>query len=191
MVEEERYESETDADLVVRARAGDRDAFERLVRRHLRVAHAVAWRQLRDDDAADDVSQDAFLVALQRLDECRQPERFRAWLLTIVRNRAHNYRAREAVRATAQLDDLPALAGGEDPSRRVEDAEFAETLEQALQGLTELQRNVFVLYDMEGLDHAEVAESLGISRSSSRFNLHVARRALRERLSEFPMAWRR
>lgn len=179
---DETHESDTDAALVTRARSGDRDAFERLVRRHLRVAHAVALRASANRADADDVVQDAFLRALERLDDCRRPERFRSWLLTIVRNRAHNVREREAVRAADPLDELRPVAGHEDTSHRVEAGEFRAELDSALGTLTELQRSVFTAHDMEGLDHAEVAERLGISRSSSRFNLHVARKALRERL---------
>jgi RNA polymerase sigma-70 factor (ECF subfamily) len=191
-VEDAHQESETDAALVALARQGDARAFEQLVRRHLRVAYAVALRQVGNADDADDVVQDAFVRALERLEDCREPERFRAWLLTIVRNRGHNLRAREAVRAADALDSVRGLADRGDTARRVEEREFREGLEAALAQLTELQRNVFVLFDMEGLDHREVAERLGISRSSSRFNLHVARRALRERLdADLPMAWRR
>lgn len=191
-MEDEHLESETDAALVDRARRGDAAAFEQLVRRHLRVAHAVALRQTGNPSDAEDVVQDAFVRALERLDDCRDPARFRAWLLTIVRNRAHNVRARETLREAAPLHAMTHLATGQDSGRRVEEREFREELEAALAGLTELQRNVFVLYDMEGLDHGEVAERLDISRSSSRFNLHVARRALRETLdATLPLAWRR
>lgn len=191
-MEEQHHESETDASLVGRARLGDADAFEQLVRRHLRVAHAVASRQVDNPADADDVVQDAFLRALERLDDCREPARFRAWLLSIVRNRAHNVREREAVRDATSLDLVPETADRRDASRQVEEREFREELDEALAHLTELQRNVFVMYDMEGMDHGEVAANLGISRASSRFNLHVARRALRERLeARLPLAWRR
>lgn len=174
--------SETDAELVRRARRGDADAFERLVRRHLRASHAVARRLVDDHADADDVVQDSFLRALERLEDCRDPARFRSWLLSIVRNRAHNVRERQTLRRGIPLESVAQTAGGPDPSRRVEDREFHDALHGALAGLTELQRNVFVAYDMEGLDHAEVAERLEISPASSRFNLHVARRALRDRL---------
>jgi RNA polymerase sigma-70 factor (ECF subfamily) len=189
---EELPESEKDAALVVRARAGDASAFEQLVRRHLRVAHAVAFRHLDNSADAEDVVQDAFVRALERLEDCRQPERFRSWLLTIVRNRAHNVRAREAVRATEPMESAPRASGGPDPSVETEERELRERLDGALATLTEVQRNVFVLYAMEGYDHAEVAERLGVSTASSRFNLHVARRALKERLStSLPPGWSR
>ncbi len=190
-MQDDHLASETDAALVRRARLGDAKAFEQLVRRHLRVAHSVALAQLSDPADAEDVVQDAFVRALERLDDCRDPARFRSWLLSIVRNRAHNVRAHEARRRGTPLESVGDLASGQDTGRRVEEREFQETLTGALAELTELQRNVFTLYDMEGLDHAEVAERLGISPASSRFNLHVARRALREKLEGLAPDWRR
>lgn len=184
--------SETDGQLVERVRAGDERAFERLVRRHLRVAHSVARAKLGGDpDAADDVCQEAFITALDRIDECRDPERFRAWLLTIVRNKAHNYREYLKVRDTTSLDAVPGVSTGEDTSERVERRELREQLDEALGRLTELQRKVFVRFDMEGWDHGEIAEELGISRGSSRVHLHAARRALRKGLTVYPMEWSR
>lgn len=184
-------ESNTDAALVARSRLGDARAFEQLVRRHLRVAHGVASRLVGNPADADDVVQDAFVRALERLDDCRNPARFRAWFLAIVRNRAHNLREREAVRDATPLDDVGMLRATDDTTHRVETREFHDMLAKALTELTDLQRNVFVLHDMEGLDHREVAERMDISLSSSRFNLHVARRALRDRLqAELPLEWR-
>ena len=80
-----------DAVLVARARRGEPAAFEALVRRHYRAAFAVALAVLGNRMDAEDVCQDAFVVAAERLDECRQPEKFAAWLLQVVRNRARNY----------------------------------------------------------------------------------------------------
>lgn len=184
--------SETDAGLVERARSGNSHAFERLVRRHLAAAHAVARSKLGGDpDDADDVCQEAFITALERIEDCRNPERFRSWLLTIVRNKAHNRREYLSVRATAPLDAAAPVASNEDPSARVERRELQEELTAAMEDLTDLQRRVFVRFDMEGWDHGEIAEELGISRGASRFHLHAARRALRKRLSAYPIAWSR
>ena len=87
---------ETDGILVANVRRGDSRAFDQLVRRHLRAAHAVARSQLRNPDDADDVCQEAFIKALKRIDDCRDPEKFRAWLLTIVRNTRPS-RSRETI----------------------------------------------------------------------------------------------
>ena len=69
---------ETDGILVARVRLGDSKAFDQLVRRHLRLAHSVARSTLENPDDADDVCQDAFIRALERIDDCRDPERFGA-----------------------------------------------------------------------------------------------------------------
>jgi len=182
---------DTDAELVRRVRAGDPQAFDRLVRRHLRVAHRVARRQLSGNHHdADDVVQEAFIAALENIDDCRKPHRFRAWLLTIVRNRAHRYREREAVRETEPLDGVAGPASSEDPSRRAEASELRSELETAMEELTELQRRAFALYDLEGWTHAEIADELGISSGSSRFHLHAARKKIRAHLTNVPIAWR-
>ena len=181
----------TDAELVRRVRAGDPEAFDQLVRRHLRVAHSVARRQLDGNHHdADDVVQEAFIAALTKIDDCRDPARFRAWLLAIVRNSAHKYREREAVRATEPLDQGPAAVAAADPSRRVEVGELRAELETAMEELTELQRRAFALYDLEGWTHSEIADELRISTGSSRVHLHEARKKIRAHLTNVPIAWR-
>ncbi len=184
--------SPPDGALVERVRSGDTRAFELLVRRHLGVAHGVARRTVGGShDDADDVVQEAFITALKRIDDLADPERFRGWFLTIVRNRAHNFREYQAVRTGSPLDDVVPVASSDDPSRRVEESELREELEAAMGDLTDLQRGVFRRHDLEGWDHGEIADDLGISRGSSRFHLHVARKALRKRLSAYPLAWSR
>ena len=80
----------TDALLVRRARRGDAAAFEALVRKHYRAAYAIAFGVLGSAMDAEDACQDAFVKALERLDEIRDPNRFGPWLQQIVRNRARN-----------------------------------------------------------------------------------------------------
>ena len=79
---------ETDAELVAGLRLGSRAAAERLARRHLRACRAVALAVTGDVLSAEDVAQDAFVQAMERIDDCRDPDRFREWLLQIARNRA-------------------------------------------------------------------------------------------------------
>ena len=174
---------ETDAMLVEQTRRGDSTAFDQLVRRHLRSAHAVAAARLDNPSDADDVVQEAFIKALERIDDCRNPAKFRGWLLTIVRNRAHNHREHERLRTGAPLDSVASAASGEDPFRDASNSELRSRLSEAMQHLTELQRSVLVLYDLEGWKHGEIARELGISAGSSRVHLHVARKAMRKRLS--------
>ena len=174
---------DTDATLVASVRRGDSRAFDLLVRRHLRAAHAVARARLDNPADADDVCQDAFIKALERIDDCRNPEGFRGWLLTIVRNTAHNQRDRERLRAATPIDTVMSIASRDDPFADTHNAELRGRLTEAMQHLTELQRKVLVLYDLEGWKHGEIARELGISTGSLRVHLHVARKAMRKRLS--------
>ncbi len=173
--------SVTDAVLVEQARSGGAGAFEELVRRHFRAAYAVALAVLGNQMDAEDACHDGFLKALERLDECRQPERFSAWLLQIVRNRARNYREYRAVRRAAPLDAV-AVAGGEDSAAQLEQGELRHLMEEALAKLTEVQRTVVLLHDLDGWKHSEIGRALGISEVSARQHLFVARRRLRESL---------
>jgi RNA polymerase sigma-70 factor (ECF subfamily) len=177
--------TESDAALVGRARAGDGAAFETLVRRHLRAAFAVALAQLGEEADAQDAVQDAFVTALTRIEECRKPDQFASWLFSIVRNRARDHRRYRSVRDALPLDaagEAPDRAAG--PERDAENTELRADLLGALNTLTELQREVIMLYDVEGWSHKEIAGKLGISDGSARVHLFNARRALREKLTE-------
>ena len=176
-----RNAASDDAELVRRARCGDRPAFDELIVRHLEAAYGVAFALLREAADAEDACQDAFLTAVRRIDDCR-PESFRGWLLEIVRNRAHNLRRSARVRTAETL--RPSMAT---PCRngevQAEHAQFRMHLEDAMQSLSETQRRVFALHDVEGMPHRDVAQSLRISEQAARVHLHRARRALRRLLS--------
>ncbi len=174
----------TDSRLVARALAGETRAFEELVRRHLRSAHAVALGVLGNPADAEDVCQDAFLTALERLEECRDPKRFAAWLMRIVRNRALNFRASRSLRQGVPLEEAAGKSGSGDPQREAERSEARERLLAALSGLPESQREVVLLHDLEGWRHREIAELLGTSEGAVRVRLHEARRRLRTELEE-------
>jgi RNA polymerase sigma-70 factor (ECF subfamily) len=171
-----------DAELVQRARRGDAAAFEELVRRHMRKAYLTALAQLGEPAAAEDVMQDTLVTALERLDDCRDPERFAAWLVRIARNRAHNYRRRERVRDTLPLEQAPTLRSRDDPEADAWRGELRTTLLAALDTLTETQREAVYLFDIEGLRHAEIAELLGLEEGNVRQHVFQGRRALREQL---------
>ncbi len=187
----------SDAVLVEGAVAGDRGAFGLLVRRHLAAARGAALSVLGDPTDADDCAQDAFVTALTRIEECRPAEKFRPWLLVIVRNRAIDLRRRARVRRAESLDDderaaslsgaLAASTGGGvlDAAER---ADARDHLRAALASLTETRRSVVLLHDVEGWTHREIGDHLGIAEGTVRAHLFWARRALRERLSA---EWRR
>lgn len=173
----------TDADLVEAARLGDAAAFDALVRRYARAAFAVALAGTRDEQDAEDVCQDAFVRALERLEECRRPSQFAGWLLAIVRNRAQNVRRREQVRRAAPLE-ATTIATCDSPVRDAERSELRVRLTKAMDRLTMEECDVVLLHDLEGRTHREIADALGISEVSSRQRLFQARRRLREELRD-------
>jgi RNA polymerase sigma-70 factor (ECF subfamily) len=152
-----------------------------LVRRHYRAAYVIALAILGNRMDAEDVCQDAFLKALRALDSCRDPSRFAPWLGQIVRNTARNASESRRIRSGPDLDtvDLPAAA---DPSRDSERSDLAGRLLAAIGHLSELQRQVVLLHDLEGWDHRSIASAVGVSEGMSRQHLFHARRALRARL---------
>ena len=91
-------EQVSDPELVRKARAGSGTAFGALVDRYMRAAYAVALSVTGRHEDAEDAAQEAFMVALERLDKCRSPDRFMGWLMTIVRNRSRNLVRRELLR---------------------------------------------------------------------------------------------
>jgi RNA polymerase sigma-70 factor (ECF subfamily) len=173
--------SRATGELVKRARRGDAAAFEVLVRRHYGAAYAVALALTGNTMDAEDVVQDAFVRALERLDSC-QPDRFSGWLCTIVRNHAHTVRARERLRAGEELE-LADPPGRDRADRAAERNELVRTLEAALVGLSPVQREIVLLHDLEGWRHREIAHALGISEVMTRQHLFQARRTLRTSLA--------
>jgi len=178
-------ETPSDGELVRRARKGEEVAFGLLVKRYQRPAYAVALSVTGRHEDAEDAAQESFLVALDRLDECRSPERFGGWLMTIVRNRSKNLVRRESLRET---DELPPGARSRvpTPDRTAEASELRALLQQALQELPEVQRQVVLLHDLEGWKHREIADRLDLPCGTVRSHLHFARKALRSALRAVP-----
>ena len=175
-----------DSELVRRARIGDGDAFGVLVDRYMRAAYAVALSVTGSHEDAEDAAQESFLVALQKIEECRNPERFAGWLLTIVRNRSRNLVRRESLRDT---DQVPASTRSRAPTpdRETERIELRGHLAAALDALPQIQQEIVLLHDLEGWKHREIAERLEIPAGTVRSHLHFARKALREALAESPV----
>jgi RNA polymerase sigma-70 factor, ECF subfamily len=171
-----------DVALVQRSLAGDSEAYSELVRRHLSSAYAVALSELGDSRDAEDAAQDSFIQALERLEECRDPSKFGAWVRTIARNRARSLGRRKRVRQAEPLETAYEAASTSDPSKDTERSQLREHLERALSTLKPVQRQVIVLHDLDGMKHGEIALDLGIPEGTVRSHLHFARRALRELL---------
>ena len=167
-------------ELVLSAQRGSREAFAELVRAHQRRAYAVARAIVLDHHDAEDAVQDGFLHAYRALARFRPGEPFGAWLHRIVANAALDLQRRRKVRAAGTLPETVALPF-RDPA---ESDELRRRLSAALQRLTERQRAVIVLHDVEGFRHAEIGEMLEIPEGTARSDLHHARATLRRLLSD-------
>jgi RNA polymerase sigma-70 factor (ECF subfamily) len=170
-----------DADLVVRTREGDLDAFSRLIARHRGRLHELARHITHDRDAAQDIVQEALLRAFRSLGALRQPDRVGPWLNTIVRRLAQGWLRdgdhRPEPVDEARLRGAPAVFWAAPPEPP---AEVAERVRAALAVLTARERRAMVLHYLEGRSCEEIAGELGVAVSSVRRILHNSRRKARE-----------
>ena len=174
-------EDAVDAALVERVRSGDVDAYDALVRRHLPRAHAVAYRLLGHREDAEDLVQDAFIQALDRIDSFDSERPFGPWFFRILTNRGLNMRQSRAVRAVSEIPE-DAASGGDSPERSAEREELRSRLREAVGALPERQQLIVQLFEIDGWTSAEFARTLGISDGTVRWHVHEARLALREAL---------
>ncbi|MCA1668320.1 MAG: sigma-70 family RNA polymerase sigma factor [Thermomicrobia bacterium] len=176
-----------DEALVLAARHGDLDAYNRLVRMYERQAYAVALRLLRRPDLAEDATQDAFIQAYRALETFRGGS-YRAWLMRIVTNRCYDLLRSATRRAADSLDDQmfeaephwSSIAAPDDPVRRATQAELGRLLEDALATLPEEQKLAVVLCDVQGYAYEEAAAMMGVALGTVKSRLSRARSTLRE-----------
>lgn len=177
-------EPDPDAELVERVRRGDAAAFDLLVGRHMRRAFAIAYRLLGQREDAEDLVQDAFVAALERIDSFETGRSFAPWLARIVVNRGLNARKARALRAAEPLPEQVAAVSAQ-PDRAAERSELQQRLRQVLAALPERQRIAVELFELEGFSGAEVAEIMGLPAGTVRWHLHEGRKALRQALAPF------
>lgn len=154
----------------------DREAFTLLASASLRAVYAGALAVVSRRSDAEDVAQEALLAAYEKRASCRDPARFRAWLLQIVRNRALNFLERRRLR---DVPGTEAAAPVEWELPLLPDVGLRERLRAAMAHLSATQRAVVLLHDTEGWTHEEIAARLGTSVLMSRKHLFQARVRLR------------
>jgi RNA polymerase sigma-70 factor (ECF subfamily) len=170
-----------DVELVELARAGDRSAFDALLRRHDDRLRGLAFRLLADRHAMDDALQEAYVKAYRALPRFRAGSNFGTWLYRITYNACiDELRRRKRAPVTTEEPTDP-VSGRPGPERVVS---ASETVRAALARLPVDQRVTVVLVDGEGFDHQEAAEILGVAPGTVASRLHRARAALRHILGE-------
>ena len=167
--------------LVARAQAGDLAAFEALYRANLGRVYAVCFRMAGEATLAEELAQDVFVRAWQRLGSFRGESAFSSWLHPLTVNVALSER-RSRRRRTARLVTTDEPEAFERPQPRPPGPEAGFDLDRALATLPPGARSVFVLHDVEGYKHEEIARMTGVATGTSKAQLHRARRLLREAL---------
>lgn len=172
---------ETELDLVERCRRGELGAFETLYRQHSGRLFSLAVRMLGNPADAEDLLQEIFLTAHRKLESFRGDSALGTWLYRLAMNQILDHvrsRAARTGQMTDGLDDATLLADAS--GHRLADRAIARIdLERALAELPEGCRAAFVLHDVEGLEHREVAEVLDIAEGTSKSQVHKARLRLR------------
>jgi RNA polymerase sigma-70 factor, ECF subfamily len=168
--------------LVRRAQEGDLVAFEQLYRENERRVYALCFRMSSDASLAEELTQDVFIRAWQKLGSFRGESAFSSWLYPIAVNTSLSER-RARRRRTSRVFATDDLTPFEKPAaEKSAGPEAGFDLEKALRTLPPGARAVFVLHDVEGYRHQEIAQMTGIATGTSKAQLHRARRLLREAL---------
>src|SRR5271165_1968686 len=188
-------EPHPDVALVEQVRGGDVSAYDTLVRKYERQIFRIAQHITQNREDAEDVMQDAFLKAYEKLDQFQGNSKFYTWLVRIAVNESlMRLRKRRSGRMVSIDEDVETEEGSvprdladwsPDPEQNYTQSEMADILRKTIQGLPPGFRIVFVLRDVEGLSTEETAETLGLSVPAVKSRLLRARLQLRERLSRY------
>lgn len=188
--------SDDDTEAVAQARAGDADAFRRLVERHSRNVFRVAFRMTRNEHDAEDVVQEAFLRAYRNLSQFEERAHFGSWIHRIAANCAYDsLRARERRRENAApvvIDDASDGPAAELPSvdptpdRLVFGGEVRTRVAQAMKRMSALEKSAFTLRHFEGMSIEEIGVALDLDASAAKQSVFRAVRKVREALARDP-----
>ena len=176
-------------ELIQRSQAGDRLAFEELVRRHADRLYAVVLRFVADAGEAEEVTQEAFLRAWRSIDRFEFRSQFFTWLYRIGINEAKRRgERRPPVGTVGSIEDSPieeAPDWSDAPEFRVEQGQLRGVLEDAVRALPLDYRAPLILRDVEGLSTQEAAEVMGLGEAAFKSRLHRARLAVRRDVDRY------
>ena len=171
----------TDYELAQASAGGDMRSFELLYERHSRRVYSLCLRMTQNPAEAEDLSQEVFIQLFRKIGSFRGESAFTTWLHRLTVNQVLMHFRRKGVRLEQTTDDgespVQVVAGTEDPSRMPVVDRIA--LDKAIAQLPPGYRSVFVLHDVEGHEHEEIARMLGCSVGTSKSQLHKARMKLR------------
>jgi RNA polymerase sigma-70 factor (ECF subfamily) len=176
-----------DKQLLERVRAGDPAAERALYDAHVERVYRLAYRMTGDPALAQDFTQDAFIRAFQKLDTFRGESSLSTWLHTVTTSVVLNG-LRKVKRFRQRETDLESARRVTRESRESE-PDLKERLKRAVDGLPDGYRTVFLMHDVEGYTHQEIAGALGVAPGTSKAQLSRARAKLRTELADFAEEW--
>lgn len=181
----------SEAEAIKRAQKGDPQAFERLYHLHKGRVYSVCLRMVGNPAEAEDLAQEAFMQLFRKVSTFRGESAFSTWLHRLAVNVVLMHLRKKTLPQVALDEPVETDEPGEGPRRELGGADprlagslDRVTLEDAIEKLPPGYRVVFVLHDIEGYEHNEIAEMLGCSIGNSKSQLHKARLRLRELIQE-------
>jgi len=181
--------------LVKRAREGDLQAYDDLIRRYQERIYATVYHMTSNHEDANDLAQEAFIKGFHALKSFKGGSSFYTWVYRIAVNKTINFLKQRKNKAQMSLDDLDfnaehdpdlvALISDKTPRREVNLAELQEKLNEAMQKLSEPHRLVVTLHDVQGLSHEEIAKIMECNIGTVRSRLFYARQQLQAYLSDY------
>ena len=173
------FETRTVAELVRAAQAGDRDAFGELFERYRPGIVAQAMRRVRNADEAEELAQDVFIQAMQKIDQLRVPEAFGGWLRRIVHRMAINRltRTRNALACDPETLEATCLASGT-PDELAQDREQAAAIRNSIDRLGALDQQTLKAFYLQSKSLVEMSDEFDAPVGTIKRRLHVARKRL-------------
>ena len=176
--------TQTERDIITRCQQGDKDAFRWVVQTHQRMLFSLALKMLCDEEEAKDLVQETFIRVWQSI-RSYDPERtFTTWIYTIASHLCLD-RLKRTSRLVAMPDDklvVQRFASESDSQHRLENQEWVAIVRTMAEGLSNKQRLVFTLCQLEGISSEETEEITGLDARQVKSNLYVARQTIRKRL---------
>jgi RNA polymerase sigma-70 factor (ECF subfamily) len=182
--------SEFEKFLLEKARKGDVDAFEMLIREHERKAFNIAYRFLKNADDAEDITQEAFLRAFRSIKKFKGQSSFSTWLYRIINNtcidfvRAKQNKITDSIDKTIQYDneelELQIPGDQNDPVDMAETAEISQLMQSMLALLPDDQKMAIILRDIQGFSYQEISEITGVGMGTVKSRINRGRMALKE-----------
>lgn len=178
--------TQTERDIIIRCQNGDKEAFRWVVQTYQRIIFSLALKMLCDEEEAKDMVQETFLRAWQRMRDYEHKKSFATWIYTIA-SRLCLDRLKRMSRIVPLPEDalvLRRFASGTDNHRALENKEWCSVVRTMAEGLSDKQRLVFTLCQLEGLSSDEAEQITGLDARQVKSNLYVARQTIRKRLKE-------